>query len=186
MLKIAKIALLSAMLTVGVTACGDKAPDPSVAAKVYSDGLINADAHKMLSVMDLSDVSEQQQAILVNNLGKILKTTAMIAEQHGGFAKYIVTDVKTEGNEAVAAVKLVFKDGTEKVSTIPLRLTGDRYSVVFNQSRAEASDVCAEDLVSAEAPSEQPVATEDAQAPAAPAEAAATDAIPECETPKAE
>ncbi len=150
MLKIAKIALLSAMLTVGVTACGDKAPDPSVAAKVYADGLINADAHKMLSVMDLSDVSDDNQAMLVNNLGKILKTTAEVAKQHGGFAKYVVTDIKTEGTEAVAAVKLIFKDGTEKVSTIPLRLTGDKYAVVVNQARADGSEVVAEDLVSAE------------------------------------
>ena len=124
MLKIAKIALVSAMLTAGLTGCGDNAPDASIPAKVYADGVVNSDLHKMLSVMDLSDVSKENQKLVSQSLGEILNTTKAIAAAKGGFAKYVVTDITAEGNEAVANVKFIFKDGSEVVSAIPMRLSG--------------------------------------------------------------
>ncbi|WP_281710817.1 hypothetical protein [Anaerobiospirillum succiniciproducens] len=178
MLKIAKIALVSAMLTAGLTGCGDNAPDASIPAKVYADGVVNSDLHKMLSVMDLSDVSKENQKLVSQSLGEILNTTKAIAAAKGGFAKYVVTDITAEGNEAVANVKFIFKDGSEVVSAIPMRLSGDNYAVVLNQARAEeTAEVAAEDLVPANAevqaaPAEQAaVPAEQAAAPAAEAKA---------------
>lgn len=172
MLKIAKIALVSAMLTAGLTGCGDNAPDASIPAKVYADGVVNNDAHKMLSVMDLSDVSKENQKLVAQSLGEILNTTKAIAAAKGGFAKYVVTDITAEGNEAVANVKFIFKDGSEVVSAIPMRLSGDNYAVVLNQARAEeTAEVSAEDLVPANGEVEAA-----AQVQAGPAEQAAAPA----------
>lgn len=172
MLKIAKIALVSAMLTAGLTGCGDNAPDASIPAKVYADGVVNNDSHKMLSVMDLSDVSKENQKLVAQSLGEILNTTKAIAAAKGGFAKYVVTDITAEGNEAVANVKFIFKDGSEVVSAIPMRLSGDNYAVVLNQARAEeTAEVFAEDLVPANGEVEAA-----AQVQAGPAEQAAAPA----------
>lgn len=172
MLKIAKIALVSAMLTAGLTGCGDNAPDASIPAKVYADGVVNNDSHKMLSVMDLSDVSKENQKLVAQSLGEILNTTKAIAAAKGGFAKYVVTDITAEGNEAVANVKFIFKDGSEVVSAIPMRLSGDNYAVVLNQARAEeTAEVSAEDLVPANGEVEAA-----AQVQAGPAEQAAAPA----------
>ena len=172
MLKIAKIALVSAMLTAGLTGCGDNAPDASIPAKVYADGVVNNDSHKMLSVMDLSDVSKESQKLVAQSLGEILNTTKAIAASKGGFAKYVVTDITAEGNEAVANVKFIFKDGRQVVSAIPMRLSGDNYAVVLNQARAEeTAEVSAEDLVPANAEVQAA-----AQVQAAPAEQAAAPA----------
>ena len=172
MLKIAKIALVSVMLTAGLTGCGDNAPDASIPAKVYADGVVNSDLHKMLSVMDLSDVSKENQKLVSQSLGEILNTTKAIAAAKGGFAKYVVTDITAEGNEAVANVKFIFKDGSEVVSAIPMRLSGDNYAVVLNQARAEeTAEVSAEDLVPANGEVEAA-----AQVQAAPAEQAASPA----------
>lgn len=174
MLKIAKIALVSAMLTAGLTGCGDNAPDASIPAKVYADGVVNNDFQKMLSVMDLSDVSKDNQKLVSQSLKEILQTTSAIASQKGGFAKYVVTDITAEGKEAVANVKFIFKDGSEVVSAIPMRLSGDNYAVVLNQARAEeTAEVAAEDLVPANAPAEAAPAEAAVQAEAAPAEQAA-------------